>query len=62
MTVRMAIGYMPVPLNADGVPLHHGEPMVEFEPGKWMDATELAVMNKISEWWDAEHGQKPPAP
>ena len=60
MTVRKATGWVFVPLNEDGVPLHHGEPMVEFEPGKWMDPTELAILTMVREWWDAEYGQDTP--
>jgi hypothetical protein len=60
MTMRMVTGWRFVAVNADGVPLSHGEPMVEYEPGKWMDATAAAGMNMMREWC-IEHGQKPPA-
>jgi hypothetical protein len=63
MTVRKATGYMPVPLNEDGVPLSHGEPMVEVEPGKWMDADAFAVLRAVGldhNWRPITDGPQPP--
>lgn len=45
ITVRKHTAYVPVAVNEDGVPLSHGEPMVEVEPGYWMDATALAELH-----------------
>ena len=59
MTVRIATAYMPVNVNADGVPLSHGEPMVEVEPGKWMDADAFAVLQAVGlyhNWKPVDHG------
>lgn len=33
-----------VAVDADGTPLHHGERMVEVEPGHWMDPIHVAIL------------------
>ncbi len=58
LTARKITAYVPVPLDTDGTPLHHGERMVEVEPGHWMDPTLAAIMDYLAA---ATDGQGTPA-
>lgn len=48
LTVTKMACWMPVAVDADGTPLHHGERMVEIEPGVWADPVYVAVMDLLA--------------
>jgi hypothetical protein len=47
LTVRLEQAWIPVALDDDGTPLHHGERMTEIRPGTWAPPGYVEMMNYL---------------
>ncbi len=54
--------YAMVPVDDDGTPLSHGEPMVEISPGEWADQFTAMALGLFARTEAALDGQDAPAP